>query len=204
MFLLHRADLFSFKKLTLINQDQRLDDFQSPPRPKYKMSKLNNDQTIVEHFFKFLKAAEGSIFWSYFNEKSVYYLLFIIFQLDSPVGGCNCSVPRRSDGCDNDGMFAITEHVGVEASTRQIGVTLAHCQTARWIAERSRVNCSGTGYTHRTPRYLLKQPSELKPVQKDTIRMRSRRWSGSAVSAGLDQAVSSLGSGVHWYLKFVV
>lgn len=137
--------------------------FSHHPSGKYKMSKLNNNHKIVINIYLNFIKLQRAAFYGPLTSMKVNWLLSAghklyllghpkIFRLDSPAGGCNRSVPKRSDGCNDDGMFSITEHVGVEASTRQIRVTLAHCQAARRIAERSRVNCSGTGYTHLTLR----------------------------------------------------
>lgn len=45
-------------------------------------------------------------------------------------------MPKRRDGRQHDGTLAVTEHVGVEASTGQTRVALAYCHTTRRVAER--------------------------------------------------------------------
>lgn len=56
-------------------------------------------------------------------------------------------MPKRRDGRQRDGTLAVTEHVGVEASTGQTRVALAYCHTTRRVAERAgvkgqKVSCS--------------------------------------------------------------
>lgn len=107
----------------------------------------------------------------------------------------NSTVSKCRDGRQDNGTLAVTEHVGVEASTRQSWVALAYCHTTRRVTERAgskvkssaaltpfpyTVHCTASWITTRIKTVLNKHDV------KDTIWTRSRRWSCSVVSAQLD------------------